>query len=103
MENPTNTTRNEEKIYRDILAAHGLAYSKSYEALAIQQNHHMIKKIIQRGTGYHKQFYRHPGLVKNKKGEKTITVSLSNVSRRCVLLTGVIPGVGGIHKDSIPF
>lgn len=73
---------------KNIAGRYGLAVINNN--LAIANNHHEISKIIGMGKGYNRHFWRHPGCV-----EKSYPVYMGGITRRCVIITGVI--------DDIPF
>jgi len=53
--------------------------------LAIANNHHALKKIIDMGQGYHRHFWRHCGCA-----EKSKNIYIAGKTRRCTVLAGVI-------------
>ena len=75
-----------EKIqaFRNIAGRHGLAVI-SGSFLAIANNHHEIMKIIEMGQGYHRYFWRHPGIA-----DKGKSVFMAGCTRRCTVIAGVI-------------
>jgi hypothetical protein len=50
---------------------------------AISFDHHEIKKILQRGSGYHKVLQRHKDC---KERSRTVSMGTGNNSRRCVII-----------------
>lgn len=73
---------------KNIAARYGLAVINNSIAIAV--NHHEISKIIGMGNGYNRHFWRHPGCI-----EKSYPVYMGGITRRCVIISGVI--------DDIPF
>ena len=57
---------NAKSYLRNIAGQFGVGVTANGE-LAIANNHHEIKKIIERTAGYHLQLHRHPGLVDKSK------------------------------------
>ncbi|MCK5633003.1 hypothetical protein KAH94_04590, partial [bacterium] len=68
------------KKYKQTAALYGLSVT-SDSLLAIDSNHHEVKKILERGRGYHRQFWRH-----DKMTDKNKAVFIAGKTRRCVLL-----------------
>lgn len=72
------------KNYRQHLARIGIRLYEG-DKIAIANNHHMIKKIINHGEGYAKIFKRHPGWIERK------LVSFSgDKNRQATIISGII-------------
>ena len=74
----------DHNIWRGISGRHGLRITPDGD-LAIAKSHHEIIRIISRGKGYAKIFFRHP-LIKERNKSHAIA---GNV-RSCVVIDGVI-------------
>ena len=70
--------------YRETIERYGLSTDASGN-LYIAINHHEIMKIIQKGKGYQRFFWRHPGLVERSK-----PIRISGKTRRCVMIKDVL-------------
>ena len=80
-----DVTDTEIDTYKLHVARYGMRLTSDYE-LAIQNNHHMIKKIIERGNGYSKILKRHRGLVDTQRNIHFF----DGKSPRCTVLKGII-------------
>jgi hypothetical protein len=90
----------EEKNFKRIVESYGITYSPTYDAVAVANNHHMVKKILNRGSGYYRMLWRHPGFRPDIDEAKSHSVYLGGKTRRCVLIQGLIKD----HTDdSVPF
>jgi hypothetical protein len=68
------------EIWKNIAGRYGLRVTADGD-LAMAKKHHEITRIISRGTGYHRIFWRHP-LIKDKNK----TVHLAGVNRSCLII-----------------
>jgi transcription elongation factor Elf1/tRNA uridine 5-carbamoylmethylation protein Kti12 len=80
-----DVTDTEIDTYKLHVARYGMRLTSDYE-LAIQNNHHMIKKIIERGNGYSKILKRHRGLIDSQRNIHFF----DGKSPRCTVLKGII-------------
>lgn len=72
--------------YKLALSQHGLKLTRDHY-VAIQNNHHVVKKIINYPSGYSKIFRRHPDLVDANRNEYYID---GRKPRRSTVLKGII-------------
>jgi hypothetical protein len=84
--------------YEKTIGHYGLKVdSNGYISIAI--NHHEIMKIIDRGIGYQRIFWRHPGLIERSKN-----VRIAGKSRRCLILSGILEKDDSQEiQEEIPF
>jgi hypothetical protein len=77
----------EKSEYRRVLARYGIKIIIEGESVevAIQNNNHEIRRILETGTGYNKYLARHPGYVDGNR-----VVSMAGASRRATILEGLI-------------
>lgn len=66
--------------------------------LYIAINHHEIMRIIQKGKGYQRFFWRHPGLI-----DKNKSMRIAGKTRKCVMLSGIFDDEENIKNEEIPF
>jgi DNA replication protein DnaC/uncharacterized Zn finger protein (UPF0148 family) len=84
-ENKEYVQEYELESYKSTIARYGIRLTDDYN-LAIQNNHHMIKRIIDRGSGYSKILKRHHGFI---EGQRNVYF-YNGKSPRCTILRGVI-------------
>lgn len=70
--------------YRETVGRYGLNTDVDGN-LYIAINHHEIMKIIQKGKGYQRFFWRHPGLI-----DKNKSMRIAGKTRKCVMIGGVL-------------
>jgi hypothetical protein len=95
-EHPTRLVLNvgDRQHLRNVAGRHGLGISNDGN-VAIAINHHSVMKIIERGRGYHRVFYRHENLISKSK-----PVNLAGKTRRCVIVGGLLEPAKGASDES---
>lgn len=73
--------------YRETAGRYGLNTDLDGN-LYVAINHHAIMNIIQKGQGYQRFLWRHPGLVDRNK-----SMRISGKTRKCVMIAGVLDDV----------
>jgi hypothetical protein len=74
------------KDYRDTLSRNGIRIIDGVN-VAIRNNHHAIKRIIERGNGYSKILKRHPGCTES---QKNVYFYDTGKAAQCTIITGLI-------------
>jgi len=74
------------KNYRDTLSRHGIRLTDG-TCVAIRNNHHFIKRVIERGNGYSKILKRHPGCVDS---QRNVYFYDTGKAAQCTIIKGLI-------------
>ena len=93
---PATTT--DMRTLKNLVESYGVGYNTEHSALMIANNHHIVKKIIGRGNGYHRQLWRHQNFLPGEDGNKSKNGYIGGKTRRCTFIKGVIPEIG----DDLP-